>query len=163
MEMQLKIKPLVIPLLYVYAKKQKSDPVDDELTLGLEKIFSRHHNKDWRGSYYNGWFDSLSATMGVHTCTCGERSENVDYLISTWSSLEDETKLSKKDLQKYFIEHGIDTDTQCWKKVTRTELLENCNLKYSTNTLCIHYLRYHRDEVPDEELAKVRYILDMYD
>jgi hypothetical protein len=94
-------KTLVIPLLYVYAKEQKSQPVDDRLTLEFEKIFSRNYNKEWRGSYWSGIFDKNTATMGVHTCSCGERSENVDYLISTWSSLEDESKLSKKDLQKY--------------------------------------------------------------
>lgn len=25
-----------------------------------------------------------------------------------------------------------------------------------TNSLCVHYLRYHRDEVPEEEIEKVR-------
>lgn len=27
---------------------------------------------------------------------------------------------------------------------------------YVTNSLCVHYLRYHRDEVPEEEIEKVR-------
>lgn len=31
---------------------------------------------------------------------------------------------------------------------------------YVTNSLCVHYLRNHRDEVPEEELEKVRSLED---
>ena len=31
---------------------------------------------------------------------------------------------------------------------------------YATNTLAVHYLRYHREEVPESELEKVRHMLE---
>lgn len=50
------------------------------------------------------------AYRGVHTCTCGASSTNVDYLLPS----------------------GV-----------------------QTNSLCVHYLAHHRDEVPPEQLQRV--------
>jgi hypothetical protein len=60
-------------------------------------------------------FQEGNAFKGVHTCCCGMRSLNQDYLLPGG---------------------------------------------FITNSLSLHYLMYHRDEVPESELAKVRKLPD---
>lgn len=88
----------ILPLLYVTPPGQVSiEPCNDELTIAMEAAFSTAETvQTWRG-----W----------HTCACGERSTNCDYMVA------------------------------------------GC---FTTNSLCVHYLRWHRDAVPARELNKVR-------
>lgn len=107
---------VVKPLLYIHPKLNKSEfPTEDELTLGLEKLFNDHNSNI--GNFYEdtGKFTEEAGWLGTYTCFCGEESSSEDYLITP---------------------------------------------SYATNSLCIHYLKWHRNEVPEEELRKVREILD---
>ncbi len=101
-------------LLYVNASKPATDPLDDELTRGMQVLLDEA--KQNTGFYHkaSSTFREGVATKGWHTCICRATSTNVDYLISP---------------------------------------------NVATNSLCVHYLQCHRDEVSAEDMAVLRDLL----
>lgn len=94
-------------LLYIEPSDPKSDiPVHDELAERMRVAW------DKRESPRSGY-------RGVHTCRCGERSDNKNHTVFTAEGRP-----------------------------------------LTTNSLCVHYLMWHRDEVPESELDKVRMLPD---
>jgi hypothetical protein len=128
----------VIPLLYIYAKTTLlTEPVDDILTHGLEEIFNKDHLKH---GVLNGYiFKPDCSTLGVHHCPCGSKSECRDYIITT--QIEPTNALLRT--------YGVNKQFKKYKP-----------LVFATNSLCVHYLRYHRHEIPDIELKKVMLLLE---
>lgn len=148
----------VVPLLFVYAKKPCSEPVDDEITLGMGKIWEKAYVKEKRGTFHNGIVCKGQHTMGVHICTCGEVSEDADYLIEPPRKEGLILGTKKEILEEYkdwFDTIGFHPNT----KTTRETMVEYVSPVYATNTLCIHYLRDHREEVPEAEMKKIWDIL----
>jgi len=84
-------------LLFIEPTKEKSAPVDDELTAIMEQAFEKAQEY---GPYWRGF----------HMCACGKNSTN----------------------HNYKLENGM-----------------------IVNSLCVHYMRFHRDEVPQSEIDKV--------
>ena len=74
------------------------EPVRDELSARMREAMQLARQSDW-------------AVAGVHFCTCGAASDNVDWILPTGQL---------------------------------------------TNSLAVHYLEFHRDEIPEGELEKVR-------
>ena len=74
------------------------EPVRDELSAKMREAMRRARQSDY-------------AAAGVHFCTCGAASDNVDWILPTG---------------------------------------------HITNSLAVHYLEFHRDEIPQKELEKVR-------
>ncbi len=107
--------------MYIEPKSKKEIPVNDELTIFMEKIFTEADLDTTRKIGFvnsNGDFIPGLMTMGIHTCICGE--------------------------------HSLSYDVEVYDG-------------YYTNSLCYHYLRDHRSEVPAEELEKVRTLKNLYD
>ncbi len=148
------LEDITIPLLYVRVKEPKTEPLDDELTLAMERLFNSVNNQECRGSYHNGHFTVGLMCLGVHRCFCGEQSHSCDYLIKT--TIGNERKMSKAETIEYFQSHGAELEPSITLKVMN----KNLPLKYAVNTLCVHYLRYHRHEIPVAELEKVRLIIN---
>lgn len=97
-------------LLFIEPVNIKSEiPVDDELTLTMERLLEKPLNTGviWE----NGKFLENYSTKGLHQCCCGEKSRSYDFEIYP---------------------------------------------KTYTNSLATHYLRWHREEVPEKELDKVK-------
>lgn len=94
-------------LLFIEPQNQKSDtPLIDELTKKMSAAFKGYTT----GSGFEGQFMEDAGTMGWHTCVCGAKSTNVDYLLPSG---------------------------------------------FITNSLCVHYLAWHRGEVLQSELDKL--------
>lgn len=90
-------------LLFIEPSDRPStEPLIDDLTRRMQAA-------------WNARVSPNSGFRGVHTCRCGEQSDNKNHTV-----------------------HAADG----------TALV--------TNSLCVHYLMYHRDEVPESELEKVR-------
>lgn len=101
-------------LLYVYAERPATRPLNDDLTRGMQALLDK--SKDETGVYFKktSEFKQCMLTKGWHECICGATSTNVDYLVAS---------------------------------------------DVATNSLCVHYLQCHRDEVSAEDLALVRKLL----
>lgn len=123
-----RVQYAAIPFLYVYARRQGEEEVDDELTTQMEEIFAEEKiNRGVKGFPPNTkqfrirWgnitpFDEGVGFMGIHMCICGAKSTSNDYLIFG---------------------------------------------RYVTNSLCVHYLRYHRSECTEADLKTVHDIIDL--
>lgn len=71
-------------LLFIEPKNDKSaQPVDDELTLFIEKLLTIAINSNQQSCVVrsDGFIIRGLATMGLHQCRCGEHSHNHDYEI----------------------------------------------------------------------------------
>ncbi|AYV76130.1 MAG: hypothetical protein Terrestrivirus4_178 [Terrestrivirus sp.] len=106
-------------LLFIEPKNDKSvEPVDDELTLFVEKLLNDAiaNKSKTMGVVMNdgSWYDGVS-TKGWHVCRCKQTSSPHDY-----------------EIYKGFY----------------------------TNSLAAHYLRFHRNDVPEVELNKVRLLME---
>ena len=67
-ELILAIDYYVHPILYIYAKKDKSnEPVNDDITEKMKNIFN---SCKVTGAYMNGNFHKNISFMGIHTCIC---------------------------------------------------------------------------------------------
>ena len=152
-----KTNKYVIPLLYITPTKfEKEVPVNDELTLGMEKVFNTIYNKDHKGVFSKGIFDYGPNWLGFHRCACGELSGANDYIIHVSPTLDLEGDIQDiRCLLKMF-------DVVVSEESTKQSIVDNNPLNYATNTLCIHYLRYHRSEIPKKELDKVATLLRLY-
>ena len=156
-KMELKTKKYTIPLLYVVPKMGKENPVDDDLTLGMEKLFNSIHNDQHDGSFDNGTFIYGMGCLGVHICVCGEASESHDYIVHVTPDVD--LSGNKNQILSYLESYGVEGKIY---RETKKSILESNPLNYATNTLCIHYLRYHRSEIPKKELDKVATLLRLY-
>ena len=83
-------------------------------------------------------------TLGVHTCICGARSESGDYGIE----IKDNTPCKPNKVVVYNPTPDDPLDT------IKTHPDPDDRTVY-TNSLCAHYLAYHRSEVPEADLEKV--------
>lgn len=132
-------------LLFVEPQRQASPaPVVDELTRVVAGVL-RDHAK--RGLAY----------MGVHACVCGAESAAFDLLVrpdgTSVGELEDHyldgplAGLSAQEKAARFLRHRRAPPPPS------SMLAKEGGI---TNTLAVHYLAHHRDEVPESELAKVQ-------
>lgn len=157
---EMDMERLVAPLLYITASGPKSEEsTDDELTLLMAKIFDVH--KIYFGAYtkHKNTFMYHTRFNGYHTCKCGERSSDRDYFIEVKNrslSKAQAKSMTLLQLRQYFEDNGIHID----RMVTKEAMIGALPLRFATNSLCVHYLRWHRKDVPQSELDKVRSMLN---
>ena len=71
-------------LLYIEPlREQKENPVDDDITLLVERAFIRAKpgGANYSDLNDNGTFRSHGGWKGCHITDCGQRSDNYDYLL----------------------------------------------------------------------------------
>lgn len=71
-------------LLYIEPKaEQKSKPIDDEITMAVEKCLSeaKSGTADYSNLESSGIFRERGGWKGWHTVDCGEHSDGHDYLL----------------------------------------------------------------------------------
>ncbi len=101
-------------------------PVFDEYTERMQRAL----DKAIKGKTYRG----------VHTCRCSRKSTNYDLFVSCESGI--------------VLFKELDNHTG-WRRVFDDSTRPNKKQNFKTNSLAVHYLAYHRNEVPETELAKV--------
>ena len=73
-----------------------------------------------------------------HVCICGAESSDKDYLIRT-----------KEMSSVYLFRQSV------WFHEKRTEFASEEIRGIITNPLCVHYLAYHRNEIPQDQLDRI--------
>jgi hypothetical protein len=128
-------------LLFIEPKNQKSTPIIDKYTKKMTGAFNQFIAKG--GSNYSHGsvpeFREGLRTKGWHTCSCGAISSNMDYLLKTKDS---KSVGIHKNSSDFFTGKEIDTTPQF----------------VITNSLCIHYVACHRDEISKEILEQILFL-----
>jgi len=118
-------------LLYIHPWNRASrKPILDAYFLKV--YYAIHYRKIGMGSVWGDEYDLRKGTKGVHDCTgkkCKCQSSNQELIL--------ERKYKRKRWP--------------WAKKPPSFVY--------TNTLALHYLAYHRDEVPQSELNKIDQLL----
>ena len=91
-----------------------TEPPSGEPTIdGFTRMMAHALNNVEAGVVEGSYFYGGSGYKGVHTCSCGARSTNQNYLLDE---------------------------------------------RHITNSLAVHYLAYHRQEVPKDELIQMLFL-----
>lgn len=126
-------------LLFIEPENIKEIPIIDFYTRKITGAFNKALAMG--GSNYShgetAQFCDGIVTRGWHTCSCGAHSSNADYLLTT------------KDINSSVVRHQNSRDFFSGKESDSISGL------VITNSLCIHYIACHRDEIPQEELDSI--------
>jgi len=122
-------------LLYIHPWNHASfEPALDSYFMKV--YYAIRHNKIGNGTGYDGGYTLGRMTKGVHDCT----GENCDYQSSCCELI---LKANGNAVKTW----------KFWRRKRRITFIY-------TNTLALHYLAFHRDEIPQSELDKIDNFLD---